>query len=202
MPSRSPLPKREITPLPRSFYLRPTLTVARDLLGKILTRIDHGVQLSGRIVEVEAYLGLSDPAAHTFKGKTKRNQVMFLEGGHLYVYFTYGMHYCANVVTEAEGIGHACLIRAIEPLEGLEVMRARRKVKRDVDLTNGPAKLCQALGIDLRMNGTDLLGDEISIGDAPKINSALIGTSKRIGITKGAEHPWRFFMKGNAFVSR
>lgn len=188
--------------LPRAFYLQPTLTVARALLGKIFVRIDDGRSLSGRIVEVEAYLGASDPAAHTYRGRTARNEVMYLEGGHLYVYFTYGMHWCANVVTEDAGIGHACLIRALEPLEGLDIMRTRRGVKRDEDLANGPAKLCQAMGITLAENGTDLLGDTIFIGDAPHLPPRGIGSSPRIGITKGTEHRWRFFEKGSAFLSR
>ncbi len=206
-PKKSPRPESPVAldlarRLSRSFYLRPTLTVARDLLGKILVRRLGDDVLAGRIVEVEAYLGAHDPASHAHKGPTDRNRVMFAEGGHLYVYFTYGMHYCANVVTEDEGVGHACLIRALEPLAGIDVMRARRKVKRDVDLTNGPAKLCAAYAIDRSCNGTDLLGDEIFLCDAPRLETARIGTSRRIGISKATTKLWRFFEKGNAFVSR
>src|ERR1700741_2664024 len=143
--------------LPRSFYLRPTLVVAKDLLGKYLVRKFRRQYLIGKIVEVEAYLGEKDPASHAYRGITKRNEVMFREGGHLYVYFTYGMHFCSNIVTEEEGIGHAVLLRAVEPIEGVNLMMKRRNGTLE-NLTNGPAKLCQAFGITRKENGTDLLG--------------------------------------------
>jgi DNA-3-methyladenine glycosylase len=197
--------------LPRSFYLSPTLTVAKRLLGKRLVRRYKGTELIGRIVETEAYRGVVDPASHAYRGKTARNEVMFRKGGHLYVYFTYGMHFCANVVTREEEIGEAVLIRAIEPLEGIEVMMENRSGAHFhqraghhalANLTNGPAKLCQALAIRRDENGTDLLGDEIFLLNSPALTSARIGRSRRIGITSGKEKRWRFFIRGNAWVSR
>jgi DNA-3-methyladenine glycosylase len=192
--------------LPRSFYLRPTLTVAKDLLGKHLVRKSGRTLLVGKIVEVEAYLGDRDPASHAYRGKTKRNEVMFRTGGHLYVYFTYGMHYCANVVTGKEGTGHAVLIRAIEPVSGLAAMRKNRKPPaggtQQFGMTNGPAKLCQALGIERIDNGTDLLGDDIFLARRTPSSPLTIGRSPRIGITKARHHPWRFFLKGNPWISR
>jgi DNA-3-methyladenine glycosylase len=159
----------------------------------------------GRIVEVEAYLGKTDPASHTYRGKTKRNEVMFNEGGYLYVYFTYGMHYCCNVVTEAGGIGHAVLIRALEPISGTDKMRKNRGLSAsdpDKLLTNGPAKLCQALGIDKKDNGTDLLGDEIFICDDKAHTKFAIASSPRIGISSAADKKWRYFIKENSFISK
>ncbi len=191
--------------LPRSFYLQPTLRIARELLGKYLIRQDGNQRLVGRIVETEAYLGEKDPASHAYRGMTKRNEVMFREGGCLYVYFTYGMHFCANVVTEREGKSRAVLLRAIEPIAGTEVMSKRRGLagRSVVDLTNGPAKLCQAYGIERRQNGVDLLGSEIWIAEsrtgAPQIRR---GVSSRIGVTDGRKHKWRFYVKGNPFVSK
>ena len=192
--------------LPRSFYLRPTLTIARELPGMLLCRRYRGKTLIGRIVEVEAYLGRKDPASHAFRGKTRRNEVMFRTGGHLYVYFTYGMHFCANVVTEGEGIGHAVLLRALEPLEGLEEMKKHRGLRGDGPdyrmLTNGPAKLCEALNIARNQNGTDLLGSEIFITHGDNLPASSIRTSTRIGIRQGKEKRWRFYIKGNMFLSR
>ena len=190
--------------LPRSFYLRPTLIVAKYLLGKYFVRTLGKQTLVGKIVEVEAYLGEKDPASHTYRGKTKRNEVMFKKGGHLYVYFTYGMHFCANVVTEKEGIGHAVLLRAIEPVEGLELMRRNRGYstdESDKNLTNGPAKMCEAYGIGREENGTDLLGDKIFITTGESITKSGIAASQRIGIRKATDKKWRFYIKGNDFVS-
>jgi DNA-3-methyladenine glycosylase len=191
--------------LPRSFYLRPTLKVAKDLLGKFLIRKLGRKYLIGKIVEVEAYLD-NDPASHSYRGKTKRNEVMFLEGGHLYVYFTYGMHFCCNVVTEDAGKGCAVLIRAVEPMENIEVMQRLRKIdtsKHQFNLTNGPAKLCQAFDLGREENGTDLCGDKIWIGKSEIRNQkSEIIASSRVGITNGSEHKWRFYIKGNELVSR
>lgn len=193
--------------LPRSFYLRPTLRVARELLGCFLVRRSPTGSLVGRIVEVEAYLGARDPASHAYRGKTSRNSVMFRRGGRLYVYFTYGMHFCANVVTEEEGIGHAVLLRALEPVRGLEVMRKRRSGKvRQGDggnLTNGPARLCQAFGITRKENGVDLCRGSIFIASDPTPGRSVpIERSPRIGISSGREHRWRFCVRGNPWVSR
>lgn len=191
--------------LERAFYLRDTITVARELLGKNLIRIYRDKSLQGKIVEVEAYTQ-NDPASHSYNGKTKRNEVMFYQGGHLYVYFTYGMHYCCNVVTEAEGSGCAVLIRAIEPVENIEIMKRLRnwnKEKNIYDLTNGPAKVCQALEITKKENGTDLCGDKIFIIDTnEKVFLEDIGVSSRIGIRNGVNHKWRFFLKNSPWISK
>ena len=200
-------------PLSRSFYLRPTLQVAQELLGKYFIRRSSKNLLIGKIVEVEAYRS-NDPASHSFRGKTNRNSVMFCDGGHLYVYFTYGMHFCANIVTGKEGIGEAVLIRAVEPLVGIEVMKRNRygsnksinlqslNHKILLNLSNGPAKFCQAFGIARQENGLDLLDGEISITDGKPIPSKLIKRSSRIGIQQGIKKNWRFFIAGNPWVSR
>ncbi|MBI4427720.1 MAG: DNA-3-methyladenine glycosylase, partial [Ignavibacteriales bacterium] len=168
--------------LPRSFYLRPTIHVARNLLGKLIVRRHWGKLLIGKIVEVEAYRGAVDPASHAFRGMTKRNEVMFGQGGHLYVYFTYGMHFCANVVTRKEGVGEAVLIRAVEPVDGIAVMAKNcGKKARLKDLTSGPARFCQAFGIARKENGADLLGNKVFIVNGEKIRRSQIATSTRIG---------------------
>ncbi len=199
-----------MTKLPRSFYLRPTPRVARDLLGKYLVRLIRKRVLVARIVETEAYCQ-NDPASHSYRGMTKRNEVMFSQGGHLYVYFTYGMHFCANVVTGRAGKGEAVLLRAVQPIEGTDIMLRNRKHRResnrrgDADLlilTNGPAKLCQALSIGRRENGMDLLGDEIYLLDSPKLLPSEIAASTRIGIRVGKTARWRFFIKGHPWISR
>lgn len=197
------MPLSQLHPLPRSFYRRPTLAVAQDLLGKYLVRRIGREFLIGRIVEVEAYLGKRDPASHAYRGKTKRNEVMFREGGHLYVYFTYGMHYCANVVTRSEGVGEAVLLRAVEPVQGIGLMkRRRRRGSNDRELTNGPAKLCEAFGIGRKENGTDLSGSGIMICRRRGEHRPPLARSTRIGISAGIEHRWRFFVRGNPWVSR
>ena len=193
--------------LPRSFYLQPTLKVAKELLGKYLVRRSNDGLLVGRIVETEAYLGERDPASHAYRGLTKRNEVMFCKGGHLYVYFTYGMHFCANVVTEEEGKGRAVLLRAIEPIKGIGKMRRRRGLaldgSDDIDLANGPAKLCEAFGIARRENGMDLLGEEVWISEGETaVAGSRIANSTRIGINNGKKHRWRFYIKNNPFVSK
>lgn len=198
---------KSILPLRREFYTRPTLTVAKDLIGKYLVRLIHDEVLVGRIVETEAYLGEHDPASHAYRGKTKRNEVMFNEGGYLYVYFTYGMHFCCNVVTERQGSGRAVLLRAVEPVAGLETMRryrGKRITDKNVirDLSSGPARLCQAFGIARKENGIDLCGDEIWIGKAPHaMRKPVIASTTRIGISEGKEHQWRFLDADSKFVS-
>ncbi|MBI5660604.1 MAG: DNA-3-methyladenine glycosylase [Ignavibacterium album] len=194
--------------LPREFYTRPVLKVAKELLGKILIKIERNKILAGKIVEVEAYDGNIDEASHSFRGKTKRNEVMFREGGYFYVYFTYGVHHCCNVVTGKEGHGAAVLIRAVEPLTGINTMAMRRFSKRKitdkelVNLTNGPGKICQAFAFDRTHSGLDLTGNNVFIIDAPSLKKSEIGISKRIGISKSTELPWRFFIKGSKFLSR
>jgi DNA-3-methyladenine glycosylase len=184
--------------LKRSFYVRPTVEVARDLLGKIVV---HG-STSGRIVETEAYLGEGDLAAHAASGLTNRNRVIFGAPGHAYVYFIYGMYDCLNLVAEPEGTAGCVLIRALEPIAGLETMRKRRPAApRTEDLANGPGKLTRALAITLRHNGCDVTRGPILVRDGPEENFD-IGVSARIGITKSPDLPLRFFIKGNPCVSR
>jgi len=194
--------------LPISFYTRNVQIVAKELLGKIFVRKYSSSFLSGRIVEVEAYDGSVDESAHSFIGKTKRNEVMFNGGGLLYVYFTYGMHFCANVVTGKVNEGCAVLIRAVEPIDGIDLMSQNRfhkislSEKEKLNLTNGPAKFCQAFAITKEQNGISLLSDEIFIINANKINPSEIVNSKRIGIKKSVDLPWRYFIKDNPFVSK
>jgi DNA-3-methyladenine glycosylase len=170
-------------------------------LNKVLVRGG----LSGRIVEVEAYCGPIDPGSHAYRGKTKRNAVMFGPPGHLYVYFTYGMHWCANAVCGEEGEGVAVLLRALSPLTGLEEMRAARALaRRDRDLCNGPAKLCQAFGLDGLHDGADIVtGDRGAvIADDGVAPPAEPGNSLRIGLTAGADLPWRWYVPADPHVSR
>ncbi len=185
------------------------VTVARRLLAQRLVRVVDGRRRAGRIVEVEAYLGAADRAAHTFNGRrTKRNQSMYLPGGHAYVYFTYGMHYCLNVVCGSAGDGVAVLLRALEPTEGLELMFARRrKARRATDLCSGPAKLTQALGIDRSLDGTDLRTSEALLIErvSPPLPRSRIAATKRVGVDYAghwAARRLRFFVKGNPHVSR
>jgi DNA-3-methyladenine glycosylase len=186
------------------------VTVARRLLGQRLVRIQRGLRLAGTIVETEAYLGLEDRAAHTFNGhKSARNQSMYLPGGHAYVYFTYGMHHCLNVVCGAADEGVAVLIRAIEPTEGLAEMRKHRPAaRRDTDLCSGPAKLTQALNIDRSLDGADLIrGDSLFIERlrGRSLPSSLIAAGPRIGVGYAGEwatRPLRFHIRENPFVSR
>ena len=186
--------------LPRSFYDRPALEVSRDLLAKVLVRCLPEATLRVRIVEVEAYAGQTDPGSHAFRGRTRRTNVMFGPPGYLYVYFTYGMHYCMNVVTDAEGVAGAVLLRAAEPLEGVETMEQARGTRRRVDLCNGPAKLCQALGITRSQNGTSLDGPEIWIEDDGVV-ARNVAVSARVGLSAGKELPFRFYLSDNPYVS-
>ena len=194
--------------LPQKFYTRNVLKVAKELLDKILVIKKGNKILSGKIVEVEAYDGSCDEAAHTYIGKTKRNEVMFETGGLLYVYFTYGMYHCSNVVTGKENERTAVLLRAIEPIDGIEEMALNRFGEKQItekqksNLTNGPGKLCMALGIDKSHNGTSLIEDKIYILNNRKIPEDKIVTTTRIGITKSIELPWRFYIKANPYVSK
>ena len=194
--------------LPRKFYTRDVLIVAKELLGKILVKKEKGLILSGVIVEVEAYDGEIDKAAHTYIGRTKRNEIMFGTGGFFYVYFTYGAHFCCNIVTGIEGKGTAVLIRAVEPLEGEKIMiknrfgRDLKSEKEKFNLTSGPGKVCQAFSITKEHYGIDLTGNEIFILNNRMLNDDEIGVSQRIGIKKSVHLPWRFFIKNNKYISR
>lgn len=192
------LPKK----IDNSFFSCTTKELAKRLLGKIIVRKLNGEFLLGRIVEVEAYLDKNDFASHSAVGLTRRNEVMFGEAGLIYVYFTYGMHYCFNIVSGEKGKGSAVLIRAVEPLEGIEMMFRNRKVKNFNELTNGPSKFCQAFKINKSLNGIDLKkSEEIFIADSSDYKFE-IGVSRRIGIVKSSEKMLRFFIKGNKFLSR
>ena len=189
-------------PLPRAFYDRASVEVARDLLGKTLWRRAEAGLTAGIIVEAEAYSGASDPASHAWRGRTQRNAVMFGPPGHAYVYFTYGMHYCINAVTGPEGQASAALLRAIQPSVGLDIMRERRGTTiPDRDLARGPGRLCQALGITIADNGTDLAGDALWISETADAPDLLIAATPRIGITRAAERPWRFVVCDSRYVS-
>jgi DNA-3-methyladenine glycosylase len=183
--------------LPRRFYARPATEVARALLGKILV---HG-GVSARIVETEAYLGLADEAAHAWRGRTPRTEVIFGPPGHAYVYLIYGIHDCLNVVAEPEGSAGCVLIRAAEPVTGLPAMKLQRMVDRVEDLANGPGKLTRALGITLRHNGADLTRGRLTVREPQREQAFEISVSPRIGITKNIDWPLRFFIAGNRFVS-
>jgi DNA-3-methyladenine glycosylase len=185
-------------PLSRSFYHRPTIDVSRDLLGKVVV---HG-PTSGIIVETEAYLGGDDLASHSAAGITDRTRVIFGPPGHAYVYLSYGIHECLNIVAETDNVPGAVLIRALEPLEGIEIMRSRRpKARTDHDLTNGPGKLTRALAITRALNGADMMRGDLFVHTLA-LPPFEIEVSKRIGITKCPDLPLRFTIKGNRFVSR
>ncbi|GAB4280610.1 MAG: DNA-3-methyladenine glycosylase [Coriobacteriia bacterium] len=189
-------------PLAREFFARSTSVVAQELLGKVLASRAGGRLTAGRIVEAEAYLGSDDPGSHAAtRGVTPRNKVMYGPPGSVYVYFTYGMHHMLNIVCEDEGVAGAVLVRAIEPVFGLDVMKSRRGKDSVRCLTDGPGKVAQALGVDLEANGTLLGEGPLVVYDAP-VPSEQIGRSGRIGLSAGHEHELRFFLEGNAFVSR
>jgi DNA-3-methyladenine glycosylase len=199
-------------PIPRAFYDRPTLDVARDLLGKVLVHVRGGVRTSGIIVEVEAYIGETDPACHAAPGPTRRNEPLYGLPGHAYVYLNYGIHSMMNVVTDAQGFPAAVLIRALDPLEGLAVMRRRRarpaKGRRRIDgsalaphdLCRGPGNLTMAMGITLTENRLDLLGSRLFVEDR-RIRYDKIEWGPRIGIRVGTEHAWRVHVRGHPAVS-
>lgn len=189
--------------LTRSFYARDTLTVAKALLGKLLVRRLGKKLLIGKIVEVEAYKGFEDPASHAYKGKTFRNKVMFGRAGHAYIYFTYGNHYLLNVTTEKIGVPGAVLIRALEPLAGIETMLKLRGINDTKNLTNGPGKLTKALNVTGELNGLDLTkGDKLFICKPKNREKFEIECSRRIGIKVGLDKLWRFYIKDNPYVSR
>jgi DNA-3-methyladenine glycosylase len=191
--------------LDRSFYDRPTLKVASDLIGKVLVRRLDGRNLAGRIVETEAYIGPLDLASHASKGRTPRTSVMFGPPGVSYVYMIYGVYFCLNAVTEAEGNPAAVLIRAVEPLENIRVMRTLRyNPERDTNIASGPGKLCMAMSIDKSLNAVDLASRKLWIEDR-SLKVDAIETSPRIGVDYAGEYkdkPWRFHERGNPHVSR
>lgn len=189
--------------LPRTFYEKNTVRVAKELLGKVLVRRLGSMRLEGIIVETEAYRGHDDAGSHAYRGQTKRNQVMFGEPGHAYVYFTYGMHYCLNVTTEPIGQPGAVLVRAVQPIRGVSEMMSLRGTQHVEDLTNGPAKLTQAFAVTKTLNGHDLTsGRKLYIAELSSPEPCSLASGTRIGIKAGAEKPWRFFAKGNSFVSK
>ena len=183
-----------------TFLEAPASEVAPRLLGCVLEREINGRTMRVKIVETEAY-DQTDAASHSYKGKTPRTDIMFGPAGHLYVYFTYGMHYCCNIVTGKEGEGAAVLIRAVEPIEGELLMQELRPVS-GYDLSNGPAKLCQALGIDKTLNGHDLSASPLRLIIRPPVAKNEIIQSTRIGISKEKEKLWRFSLRDNPYVSR
>ena len=199
---------KRVTKLPRKFYTRANvLTVSKELLGKLLVvPARDGTRVSGIIVEAEAYRGPADRASHAYGGRrTNRTETMYRMGGTAYVYFVYGMYYQFNVVTNVEDIPHAVLIRAVEPVEGIEIIRKRRHLHTEHNLTNGPGKLCIALGIDRRLDRADLLGDRVWLEPGEKVPPSRIGSGPRIGIDYAGEwtaKPWRFWIRNNAFVSK
>jgi DNA-3-methyladenine glycosylase len=192
-------------PLPCTYYEQPTLDIARDLLGKTLWRRAPAGVVGGVIVETEAYITAIDPASHNYRRPTKRAATMFGPPGRAYVYFTYGMYHCLNVVTEPEGQSAAVLIRAIAPTHGIALMTQRCPPTRPLrDLARGPGRLCQALALTITDNGTDLQSDALWLSatpDQPPLASERIATSPRIGISQGVDLPWRFFIAESRAVS-
>jgi DNA-3-methyladenine glycosylase len=187
--------------LTRPFFERYTPSVARGLIGRRLVRILDGERLAGLIVETEAYRGRRDPASHAFRGRTKRNEVMFGPPGHAYVYFTMGAHFCLNVTTEPRGTPAAVLIRAIEPVEGLDLMKRNRRLDDLNRLADGPGKLTQALKIDRGLNGEDFIRSSRLFLE-PMTVPKRISTSSRVGISVGKAFRWRFYVEGSEFVSK
>jgi len=190
--------------LARDFYEQPTIQVAQQLLGKSLVRVHPQGVTSGIILETEAYIGLEDKASHASRGLTRRNAVMFGPGGFAYVYMIYGLHHCLNVVTEREASPAAVLIRALQPGEGVELMRAWRRKQEICLLANGPGNLCQAFGIERSFNGIDLCGDTLFVDDRGGSPVDIVVTT-RVGVDY-AEHwkdmPWRFYIAGHPGVSK
>ena len=186
----------------KDFYSRDALTVARELIGKVIVSVTPDGVCSGRIVETEAYMGSQDKAAHSCHGRTPRTEVLFDDGGRAYVYLIYGMYCCLNLSTNVKDVPECVLIRALEPLEGVELMMVRRKTDKKVNLCSGPGKLCAALGIGRADNGNDLCGDRLYLlddGFTPVIKS-----SKRVNIDyaeEAADYEWRFYIDGNKYIS-
>jgi len=187
--------------LTRAFFSRDPVTVARDLLGRILFyRTPKGL-LAGRIVETEAYTGQADPASHAFRGRTARNAVMFGPAGHAYVYFSYGVHYCLNVTADAPGVAGAVLLRALEPLAGVEIMRRHGDDGPEVRLLSGPGKIGRGFGLDLKDNGRDFTRGPLGLSAGAPVSDHEVAVSRRIGISRAADLPYRFSVIGSRSVS-
>ncbi len=187
--------------LARNFFAQPTIQVAQKLLGKYLVLRQNGTVLSGKIVETEAYAGKDDQASHAYGRITPRNKIMYGPPGYAYIYFIYGNYYCLNFVTEKEGFPAAVLIRALEPVDGIKIMQKNRENIKLDNLTNGPGKLCQALGIDKKFNGWDVTSQIFFVEDkGEKVDP--IESSPRVGVKVGKDKRWRFYIKKNSFVSK
>ncbi len=187
--------------LRRAFYARDPVTLARDLLGRVLFFESPEGLLSGRIVETEAYTGAADPASHAYRGVTRRNAVMFGPAGYAYIYFTYGMHHCLNVVAERRGTAGAVLLRSLEPRAGLAVMRGHGVLGADERLCSGPGKICKAFGLTLQHNGLDLTRGPLGIVAGRPVDDRLVKVGTRIGISRAAEVPYRFTIAGSRSLS-
>jgi DNA-3-methyladenine glycosylase len=190
------------SPYPRDFYDRPVLEVARDLLGAVVIRSTEDGTVTLRLTEVEAYAGEIDPASHAFRGRTARNATMFGPPGHAYVYFTYGMHYCVNLVCSPPGHATAVLLRAGEVIEGLDLARSRRPGISDRDLARGPARLTLTLDLNRADDGLDVCGgSDLTVGPGEAVPDADVRTGPRVGVSQGATEPWRFWIDGERSVS-
>jgi DNA-3-methyladenine glycosylase len=201
-PPPGTLPDGALRPLASGRYLRPLLETARDLLGCLLVHDAPQGRSAVRLVEVEAYDGAGkDPASHAYRGPTRRNAVMFGPPGHLYVYFTYGMHYCVNVVCGPVGAAQAVLLRAGEPVLGLDLMAARRPASRVRDLARGPARLTEALGLGAWANGADLRAGPVLLTQGWPVAEAEVTWTGRVGVTAGAERPWRALVASSRYIS-
>jgi DNA-3-methyladenine glycosylase len=189
--------------LPRDFFERPVEEVAPSLLGQVIAHRTPEGEVAARLTEVEAYAGPLDPASHAYRGRTQRNEVMFGPPGHVYVYFTYGMHFCMNLVCAPEGTSMAVLLRAGEIIEGEDLARARRPRSSVRDLARGPARLCQALGIARGQNGLDVCtpGGEMTVLEGKPVDPAVIRNGPRTGVSGAKEVPWRFWIDGDPSVS-
>ena len=195
------MPQREHCKLPRSFYNRPTVEVAREILGKYIVYNSPLGRLSARIVEVEAYIGQDDPACHASRGLTPRTRPMFGPAGYTYIYFIYGMYHCLNFVTEPEETPAAILLRAAEPDEGQQIMTRLSRGKTDLELLNGPGKFCRSFGLEKAQNNLDLTGETIYIENRNIVIDS-IGQSGRVGIARGKDRLWRFYDADSGALSK
>ncbi len=194
---------RRAATLPVAFFKRPTEVVAAELIGKVVVSTVGGLLTAGRIVETEAYLGYDDPASHGYRHRRNaRNAALFGPAGIWYVYLSYGMHWCANLVCQRAGLASAVLLRALEPLEGLDVMRQRRGELPDKQLCSGPGRLCQALGINRNLDGSAMAEGPVMILRGDRVTAGAISATPRIGITKAADWPLRWYVAGNPYVSK